>query len=201
MPQSPPWCRAGGTLLRSRPWPISSPRTPSSGILRRRHEAVAGSANSFNRDLAELLVQIAREWAKVDAEQLTKLKSLTSKVPVPASGLTAKTKRSLRQFDDPAVRHRLTRLPAQLWSEVKRDQATKFPHPRQGAGRARHRHTALHAAAAAESPRSPVRCACIPARRCSRNVFAGAPGGRGEEQDGAGVRYPAACCQDADRIS
>ena len=36
-------------------------------ILRRRHEAVGSRANNFNRDLAELLVQIAREWVKVDA--------------------------------------------------------------------------------------------------------------------------------------
>ena len=95
-------------------------------ILRRRHEAVAGSPNSFNRDLAELLVQIAREWVKVDAHQLTELKRLASKVPMPASGLTAKNKRSLRQFDDPAVRHRLKKLPARLWSEVKRDQEPNF---------------------------------------------------------------------------
>ena len=95
-------------------------------ILRRRHEAVAGKANSFNRDLAELLVQIAREWAKVDAQQLTELKRLTSKVPMPASGLTAKNKRSLRQFDDPAARHRLQNLPARLWTEVKRDQKPNF---------------------------------------------------------------------------
>jgi integrase len=95
-------------------------------ILRRRHEAVAGSANSFNRDLAELLVQIAREWAKVDAEQLTELKRLANRVPMPASGLTTKNKHSLRQFDDPAARLRLQTLPARLWTEVKRDQKPNF---------------------------------------------------------------------------
>ena len=95
-------------------------------ILRRRHEAVAGSPNSFNRDLAELLVQIAREWVKVDVHQLTELKRLTTRVPMPASGLTDKNKRSLRQFDDPAARHRLQNLPARLWTEVKRDQKPNF---------------------------------------------------------------------------
>jgi integrase len=95
-------------------------------ILRRRHEAVGGKANSFNRDLAELLVQIAREWARVDAKQLTELKRLANKVPMPASGLTPKNKSSMRQFDDPAALHRLRDLPAQLWSEVKGDQRLNF---------------------------------------------------------------------------
>jgi integrase len=95
-------------------------------IMRRRHEAAGSKTNSFNRDLAELLVQIAREWVRVDAQQLTELKRLAGKVPMPASGLTDKNKRSMRQFDDPAARYRLKKLPAQLWSEVKRDQAPNF---------------------------------------------------------------------------
>jgi integrase len=95
-------------------------------IMRRRHEAAGNKTNSFNRDLAELLVQIAREWVKVDAQQLTELKRLAGKVPMPKGGLTPKNKRSMRQFDDPAARHRLKRLPAELWSEVKRDQAPNF---------------------------------------------------------------------------
>ena len=36
-------------------------------ILRRRHAETNGEANNFNRDLAEALVQIAREWVKVDS--------------------------------------------------------------------------------------------------------------------------------------
>jgi hypothetical protein len=95
-------------------------------ILRRRHEIVAGRENSFNRDLAELLVQITREWVRVDAQQLTELKRLAGKVPMPVSGMTPKNKRILRQFDDPAALHRLRNLPARLWSEVKRDQAPNF---------------------------------------------------------------------------
>jgi integrase len=95
-------------------------------ILRRRHEAVGGRENNFNRDLAEALVQIAREWVKVDAGTLAELSRLTGKVPMRAAGLTDKNKRFLRQFDDPAVFQRLHNLPARLWAEVKRDGAPNF---------------------------------------------------------------------------
>jgi integrase len=95
-------------------------------ILRRRIDALGGRENTFNRDLAELLVQIAREWARVDAGVLTELQRLVRKVPMPASGLTDKNKRFLRQFDDPAALHRLYLLPGRLWAEVKRDGTPNF---------------------------------------------------------------------------
>jgi hypothetical protein len=76
-------------------------------ILRRRHEMVGGRENIFNHDLAVSLLQIAREWVKVDAGVLAELRRLARKVPTPPSGLTDKNKRVLRQFDDPAVLRRL----------------------------------------------------------------------------------------------
>jgi hypothetical protein len=79
-------------------------------ILRRRLEAVGGRENAFNRDLAEALVQIGREWVKLEPGLLDELKRLTSKMPMPAAGLTPKNKASLRQFDDPAVLQRLIDL-------------------------------------------------------------------------------------------
>ena len=95
-------------------------------ILRRRLAAEGGSENSFNRDLGEALVQMAREWVKVDAVILAELKRLVGKMPMPASGLTEKNKRFLRQFDDPAALRRLFGLPKRLWSEVRRDQNANF---------------------------------------------------------------------------
>jgi integrase len=95
-------------------------------ILRRRHEVVGGCENNFNRDLAEALVQVAREWVKVDVGALAELTRLTGKVPMRAAGLTDKNKRFLRQFDDPAVLHRLYELPSRLWAEVKRDGTPNF---------------------------------------------------------------------------
>jgi integrase len=95
-------------------------------ILRRRLDAVGGRENAFNRDLAEALVQIGREWVKLEPGDLTELKRLTGKMPMPASGLTSKNKASLRQFDDPAVLQRLIDLPNRLWAEVKREAKPNF---------------------------------------------------------------------------
>jgi integrase len=95
-------------------------------ILRRRLEAVGGRQNAFNRDLAEALVQIGREWVKLEPGVLTELKRLTGKMPMPAAGLTSKNKASLRQFDDPAVLQRLIDLPNRLWAEVKREANPNF---------------------------------------------------------------------------
>jgi len=89
-------------------------------ILRRRHEAAKGRESATNRDLAEALIQIGREWVKIDAEVLVDLKRLTAKVPMPMSGLTTKNKAFLRQFDDPRVLRRLFDLPRRLWAEAKR---------------------------------------------------------------------------------
>ena len=90
-------------------------------ILQQRTEMVGGSRNVFNGDLARALVQMAAQWVKVDAGVLAELTRLAGKVPVPVSGLTAKNKRVLRQFDDPASLQRLYDFPRRLWDEVKRD--------------------------------------------------------------------------------
>ncbi len=95
-------------------------------ILRQRHTTVGGRENVFNRDLARALVEIARQWVKVDAGMLAELRRLASKVPMPMSGLTDKNKRVLRQFDDPAALRRLYAFPSRLWAEVKRDAKADF---------------------------------------------------------------------------
>jgi integrase len=95
-------------------------------ILRQRFAAVGGRENAFNRDLAEMLVQIGREWVKLKPSALDELKRLTGKVPMPKPGLTPKNKAALRQFDDPAVLQRLIDLPKRLWAEVKRDEKPNF---------------------------------------------------------------------------
>jgi len=94
--------------------------SPEKRILRRRHEMVGGRENVFNHDLARALVQIARQWVKVNAGALAELMRLAGKVPMPMSGLTDKNKRFLRQFDDPATLQRLYSYPRRLWAEVKR---------------------------------------------------------------------------------
>ena len=49
---------------------------------------------------------------------LAQLKKLAAKMPMPATGLTDKNKRFLRQFDDPTVLQRLHQLPGTLWAEA-----------------------------------------------------------------------------------
>ena len=56
-------------------------------ILRRRLKDVEGRENNFNRDLAEALVQIGREWVKLKPNELAELARLTGKMPMPKPGL------------------------------------------------------------------------------------------------------------------
>jgi integrase len=51
---------------------------------------------------------------------------LAGKISVPMSGLTDKNKRSLRQFDDPAVLQRLFNLPERLWREVRNGKPNQY---------------------------------------------------------------------------
>lgn len=95
-------------------------------ILHRRLAMVGGTENTFNHLLGSVLLQIAREWVKVDPAVLGELKRLVRKLPVPASGLTTKNKRFLRQFDDPNALRRLVQLPNKLWAEVQRDSPPNF---------------------------------------------------------------------------
>ncbi len=95
-------------------------------IAQRRLQMADGRENSFNRAMAAALVQIAREWDKVDAATLVELKRLASKLPTARADLTPKNKRFLRQFDDPLVLQRLRALPAKLWSQVRRADKPNF---------------------------------------------------------------------------
>ena len=95
-------------------------------IARRRLYMVEGKENAFNKLMIGALVQIAREWVKVDDAMLTELKRLATKVPGIGAGFTQKNKDFQRQFDDPAVLQRLRRLPHELWSKVRRDKAPNF---------------------------------------------------------------------------
>ena len=95
-------------------------------LLRRRIETIGGCDNAFNRNLADALVSIARDWTKINADVLTELKRLAGKMPTPLSGLTAKNKKMLRVFDDPAVLQRLHKIPVRLWAEIRRENQPSF---------------------------------------------------------------------------
>jgi integrase len=95
-------------------------------ILRRRLDGVSGAENSFNLGLGRALMQIAHEWVKVDAQVFAELKRLIGRMPAPVLALTAKNKRALRQFDDPAVLRRLYALPERIWTEARREKKPNF---------------------------------------------------------------------------
>ena len=65
-------------------------------ILRRRHEMVGGRENVFNHDVARTLVEIARQWVKVDAVTLAELRRLAGKIPTPLAGLAERNKSALQ---------------------------------------------------------------------------------------------------------
>jgi integrase len=95
-------------------------------ILVHRHERRNGAANSFDSYLARALISIAREWLDVSEPDLAELKRLARRLPALTSGLTAKNRAMLRQFDDPAMLRKLYALPEKLWAEVRRDRRNNF---------------------------------------------------------------------------
>jgi hypothetical protein len=89
-------------------------------ILRQRLADAGGEEKSFNHYLAKALVRMAREWVKVDAAVLAKLRELASKLRAPKRDLTPKNKRFLRQFDDPQTLRRLRALHARVLPDYRR---------------------------------------------------------------------------------
>lgn len=87
-------------------------------ILRQRHEAADSKPNAFNLALGKALVSIGREWVKVTPDELQLLTTPLAKLPRPDSGLTAKNKAMLRQFDDPRMYRELLLLPEVLMAEA-----------------------------------------------------------------------------------
>jgi hypothetical protein len=168
-------------------------------ILRWRLEAANIRENAFNRDLAEALVQIGREWVKLEPDVLTELRRLTGKMPMPASGLTSKNKAALRQFEDPAVLQRLIDLPNRLWAEAKRDQNPNF-RTLAKAQAALGIHPVLYAAATGKPYGAHLRHPLVPGGGGPCDVNLGGAGGRGEKRKGISLRHPARSRQDADRI-
>ena len=116
-------------------------------ILRKRLEY---KTDIFNHFLAKTLVQLARDWVKVDAQVLAELKRLASKISAPVAGLTDKNKRALRQFDDPALLRRLYSLPEIFWREARQGKSHSS-YARKGSSRARGRNRDLHGSATAKS--------------------------------------------------
>ncbi len=88
-------------------------------ILHYRFDKTDRKSSTFNTSIATVVVQIAREWVKVDDDTLTEIKGLVAKLPRPQLAMTPENKALLRQFDDPAVLRRLVTLPGRLFAEAR----------------------------------------------------------------------------------
>ena len=67
---------------------------------------------------ALLLVKLAKHWVKVSPEHLEALRQLRKKVNPGCSGMTARNRARLRQFDDPVNVARLVNLPETIMRRV-----------------------------------------------------------------------------------
>lgn len=96
-------------------------------ILRQRHKDVNEEPNLDNHLMAANLIQIARDWVKVDETVVAKLKQLKKKQPKPEMTMTAKNKRLVRQFDDPQLVQRFLSVPERIWNEVEEKATSSRP--------------------------------------------------------------------------
>lgn len=88
-------------------------------ILRHRFEKAGGKATSFNTYMAVNLIQIAKDWVKVDEDALAELKRLKAKLPRPSFTMTRKNKLLVTNFDDSRLKERLLSAPERLWQDLK----------------------------------------------------------------------------------
>lgn len=76
--------------------------------------------SQYIRDLAKMLLQIAKHWVRVDADQLESLKDIRRRLGSDRSGLTEKNETTLRQFDSDRNVLLFLDLPSKLFSTAKK---------------------------------------------------------------------------------
>lgn len=88
-------------------------------ILRRRLEMTDGKANHDNTYIAIALLQVARDWVKVDDATCAELKRLKGRLPQMSFGMTRKNKLLITRFDESALKQRLLSAPDRMWQDMK----------------------------------------------------------------------------------
>ena len=89
-------------------------------MLRHRLDQSDGRPTTTTRQWMVTLIAIARHWVKADAATLADLRRMQRKLGGQPGGLTAKNRRALSQFDDPANVRALLALPEALMVEADR---------------------------------------------------------------------------------
>ncbi len=88
-------------------------------LARYRCEVTGYRPNYDNTFLFLSLLQIAREWVKVDPEILAKLKELNRKLPRVELQMTRKNKLLVTRFDHDGLKERLITAPDRIWADFK----------------------------------------------------------------------------------
>lgn len=89
-------------------------------VLRHRLDRNDGNPDSTVRHWMASLIAIARHWVRADDATLGELRRIQSRLGSQQPGLTAKNRRALGQFDDPANVQALLSLPESLMAEADR---------------------------------------------------------------------------------
>jgi integrase len=94
-------------------------------VLRQRWREDGCKLTFFTNGLADTLIAIAAEWARVPPDVVSELKTLRRKLGTLPTGLTEKNRALLRKFDDPRLVAALVQLPDKLWHAARRRLATQ----------------------------------------------------------------------------
>lgn len=83
-------------------------------------ERADGKPSHHGYQIATLVGDIARHWARLPAQELDKLRSYADRFRPKATGMTERNRNRLRQLDDPERRYALLTLPDRLLGDIRR---------------------------------------------------------------------------------
>jgi integrase len=89
-------------------------------ILRFFYDRHQQKTSSQIANMAAFLKDLAKHWVKVDEDEFTRLKKLSSRLAVPRQGMTAKNRERLRPLDDPAMVAAFLNLPYRIRREMEK---------------------------------------------------------------------------------
>jgi integrase len=84
-------------------------------------ERAGGKASVHAGQIAGVVLSIARHWAKLPDAELARLKTMSKRIAVHQTSMTARNRTRLRAVDDPERLQALLMLPERIRSEVVRD--------------------------------------------------------------------------------
>lgn len=87
-------------------------------VLTAQHQRNGGRKTGQLYNYAQLLIKVARHWAKVPEAELERLRALGRAIKPKATGMTDKNRARLRQFDDPQAVLQLISLPQRVFAQL-----------------------------------------------------------------------------------